>query len=175
MQSNKWGPDAWSLFHTMSFNYPLDPKQCDKDDYKSFFKTLTNILPCNICRKSYSFFYEKFPIDEYLDDRNGVVFWLFTLHNIVNLKLDKPTAELKDVVLKYENFRARCGNIDTTNKQKLEECQKPLKWNVEMEYFVDETMKKYNNMTVKKIADLLKNNPEREEIKNIIKNTNKSD
>jgi len=72
-------------------------------------------------------------------------------------------------------LRARCGNIDTTNKQKLEECQKPLKWNIEMEYFVDETMKKYNNMTVKKIADLLKNNPEREEIKNIIKNTNKSD
>ena len=173
MQSNKWGPDAWSFFHTVSFNYPLDPKQCDKDAYKTFFENLKQMLPCSVCRKSYIFFYDNFPIDEYLEDRNGVVYWLFILHNIVNMKLDKPVAKFKDIVLKYENNRARCGNINTSNLEKLKECQKPIIWNVEMETFVENTFCKYNDITLKKVAKLIKHNQDRDEVKHIIKNIDK--
>ena len=170
MQSNKWGPDAWSFFHTISFNYPLDPKQCDKDAYKTFYETQKQILPCSICRKSYNFFYDNFPIDDYLEDRNGVIYWLFILHNIVNMKLDKPLAHFKDVILKYENMRARCGNIDTSNTEKIKECQEPKEWNIEMEHFMNYTFEKYNDMTIKKIARIIKDNMDREEIKQIVKN-----
>ena len=175
MQSNKWGPDAWSFFHTVSFNYPLDPKQCDKDAYKVFFESLKLMLPCSICRKSYNFFYDNFPIDNYLEDRNGVVYWLFILHNIVNMKLDKPTAKFRDVVLKYENNRAKCGNIDTSDTEKIKECQKPVKWNVGMESFVEDTFNKYNTVTIKNIAKMIKKNQDRDEIQHIIGNIEKLD
>jgi len=173
MQSNKWGPDAWSFFHTLSFNYPIDPKQCDKDAYKTFFENMKLMLPCSVCRKSYIFFYDNFPINDYLEDRNGVTYWLFILHNIVNLKLDKPIAKFRDIVLKYENNRARCGNIDTSNKKKLKQCQKPVGWNMEMESFVENTFNKYNDITIKHIAQMIKKNKDREEIKNILDNIDK--
>ena len=174
MQSNKWGPDAWSFFHTVTFNYPLDPKQCDKDAYKLFFENLKNILPCSICRNSYILLYDKFPIDDYLEDRIGVTFWLYTLHNIINLKLNKKMVDFRDVILKYENLRARCGNIDTTDTEKLKECQKKIEWNVEMKHFYDNTIKKYYNITTDKISFMLKNNTDRDEIKQIIANIQKN-
>ena len=170
MQSNKWGSHAWTFFHTTTFNYPNDPKQCDKDAYVKFFEVMREILPCSICRKSYEFLYNNFSIDDYLDDRNGVVYWLFILHNIINLKLGKKLADFKDVVLTYENARARCGNIDTSDMKKIEECQQPVLWNVEMEHFVENTYKKYNDITIKKIKKLIKENKDRLEIQLIITN-----
>lgn len=167
MQSNKWGPHAWEFFHTISFNYPLEPKQCDKERYRNFFESIKSILPCSICKNSFTFFYENLPIDQYLEDRNGVVYWLFTIHNIINLKLENELTSFRDMILKYENTRARCGNIDTKNKDKLIECQKAIAWNNEMEDFLQQTINKYETFTIKKIAKLIKENKDRQEIINI--------
>jgi hypothetical protein len=169
MQSNKWGKHAWTFFHTLSFNYPIVPMQCDRDNYKKFFELIKDMLPCNVCKKSFIFFYNNLPIDDYLDDRNGVVYWLYTMHNIVNLKLDTNVFDFKELILKYENRRARCGNINTSDKKKLAECQKYIEWNKEMEDFRTQTIKKYESITIKRIGKLIKDNTKREEIKYILK------
>jgi hypothetical protein len=170
MQSNKWGKHCWEFCHNVSFNYPINPSKSDKDSHKLFYENLKNILPCSVCRCSYSFFYENFPIDEYLDDRHGVVYWLYIVHNIVNLKLNNELMSFKDVILKYENNRARCGNIDTKNTDILLECQKPIEWNDEMEIFYRYTITKYEKNTIKKLAKLLKYNPDHKDILKILKN-----
>jgi uncharacterized protein YdhG (YjbR/CyaY superfamily) len=82
--------------------------------------------------------------------------------------------DFRDVILKYENLRARCGNIDTTDSEKLKECQKKIEWNVEMKHFYDNTIKKYYNITTDKISFMLKNNTDRDEIKQIIANIQKN-
>ena len=50
MQVNKWGPGGWAFMHTITFNYPLNPTDDDKQHYKNFFQSLKYILPCNYCR-----------------------------------------------------------------------------------------------------------------------------
>ena len=170
MQSNKWGPLGWGFSHAVTFNYPLEPTLEDKYYYKNYFVSFSTILPCRICSNSFKFFYENLPIDEYLDDRNGITYWLYIIHNLVNLKLGNQIVHFKDVILKYENMRARCGNINTKNKKILAECQQELVWNRKMERFMNETFNKYHEMTIQKIIKIIKNNKERPEIIDIVKN-----
>lgn len=170
MQSNKWGPLGWDFSHAVTFNYPLEPTREEKQQYKNYFVSFSIILPCRICSNSFKFFYENLPINDYLEDRNGITYWLYIIHNLVNLKLGNPIVHFKDVILKYENMRARCGNINTKDKQILEDCQLPLEWNRKMERFMNDTFEKYHNMTIRRIVKMIKKHEERPEICNILKN-----
>ena len=43
MLTSVWGPSLWHYLHTMSFNYPTNPTNADKKnyrDYKSFLSSL---------------------------------------------------------------------------------------------------------------------------------------
>ena len=46
MLTSVWGPSAWHLLHTMSFNYPVEPTQEQKHHYRNFVLNLKNVLPC---------------------------------------------------------------------------------------------------------------------------------
>jgi hypothetical protein len=168
MQSNKWGKHGWEFLHSVSFNYPIKPLQEDRETYRFFFESVKKILPCKICRDSFTFFYDNIPIDEYLDDRNGVVYWLYIMHNIVNLKLSNKLESFKDILLKYENQRAKCGNINTKDKELLSECQKDIDWNDAMEEFYQQTIDKYEKKTIETISKLIKNNREKQDVINIL-------
>jgi hypothetical protein len=41
-----WGPPMWHFLHTMSFNYPVNPTQEDKEHYRDFVLSLQHVLPC---------------------------------------------------------------------------------------------------------------------------------
>ena len=45
-----WGPALWHALHTISFNYPTNPTDKDKENYRDFMLSLVNILPCKYCR-----------------------------------------------------------------------------------------------------------------------------
>ena len=47
-----WGPVMWLTMHTVSFNYPVNPSEQDKRNYKQFFGSLKNTLPCGKCREN---------------------------------------------------------------------------------------------------------------------------
>ena len=52
MLTQIWGPPLWHFLHTMSFNYPVNPTQNDKNNYRNFVLNLKHILPCGKCRKN---------------------------------------------------------------------------------------------------------------------------
>jgi hypothetical protein len=117
MQTSKWGPSAWDYLHTLTFNYPENPSDDNKKYYYELFNNLKFTLPCKYCRESYSIFFKYININDYLDDRKGITYWLYTIHNIVNLKLNKKKVDFIDVVNYYEKRRAN---------QKNETCKKKL-------------------------------------------------
>jgi hypothetical protein len=117
MQTSKWGPSAWDYLHTLSFNYPENPSDDNKKYYYELFNNLRFTLPCKYCRESYNIFFKYININDYLDDREGITYWLFTIHNIVNLKLNKKKVNFIDVVNYYEKRRA--NQIHETCKKKL--------------------------------------------------------
>jgi hypothetical protein len=106
MQTSKWGPSAWEYLHTLTFNYPEKPTDDNKKYYYELFDNLKYTLPCKYCRESFSIFFKYININDYLNDRMGITYWLFTIHNIVNYKLNKKKVDFIDVVDFYEKRRA---------------------------------------------------------------------
>ena len=62
MLTSVWGPALWHSLHTMSFNYPVNPSDEQKQQYYNFFKSLQHVLPCRYCRENYTLNLEKLPL-----------------------------------------------------------------------------------------------------------------
>ena len=84
-----WGPYGWKFMHYVSLGYPESPSENDKRDYKAFFTSLQNILPCEKCQVNYQKNIYDHPIDNALDNRNSLVKWIIDIHNRVNKELGK--------------------------------------------------------------------------------------
>lgn len=85
MQTTKWGPSGWNLFHNIAINYV--PTHENKYIYKQFYENFKHILPCKYCRESYSVFFAEIPIDQYLVSSERLYYWTYLIHNKVNDKL----------------------------------------------------------------------------------------
>lgn len=89
MDTRFWGPDGWKLLHSIAVSYPCKPSKTEKDTYKLFFNGIRHILPCIYCRRSYTEYISKLPIDGFLNSRKSLSEWLYRIHNMVNDKLRK--------------------------------------------------------------------------------------
>ena len=93
MQTTKWGPSAWDTFFIFSRNYPEKYNPENKEHLevrkhtKRFYQALVYILPCKYCRLSFKDFWKEVPIEDYLDTRNDLTFWVYTIKDLVNKKL----------------------------------------------------------------------------------------
>ena len=87
--SNIWGPSAWRFLHTITFNYPINPTNEQKEIYRNFFKNLGLVLPCGICEYNYNIHLVKYPIENYLKTKEDLVKWLINIHNEVNILHNK--------------------------------------------------------------------------------------
>lgn len=106
-----WGPSLWMTLHTISFNYPCHPTTAQKQQYKAFFDSLHNVLPCGKCRDN---LVANLASTRYTNDvfqsRDTLSRWVYDLHTCVNKMLGKSTpVSYAEVRHTYENFRARCG------------------------------------------------------------------
>lgn len=120
-----WGPAAWIFLHTVTFGYPINPSDEQKENYKKFFELIGDILPCSHCRKSYKEFIkmkESELNDGAMENRETFTKWFYNIHQKVNEKLDVDYGIMyEDMVKKYESFRAKCDR-----KIKENGCLTPL-------------------------------------------------
>jgi hypothetical protein len=103
MNQNIWGPHLWFSLHTISFNYPLEPKEDEKEQYNNFFLNLENVIPCSICKKNYKRHLKEHPIKDYLTNRKTLVYWVIDMHNMVNGEIGKKILSYDVVIKKYED------------------------------------------------------------------------
>jgi hypothetical protein len=104
-----WGPPMWHALHTISFNYPVDPTQEQKKQYRDFILQLQYVLPCKYCRINLEKNFKQMPLTwEDMKDRFTFSFYIYRLHEMVNQLLGKKSGlSYEDVRDRYENFRAR--------------------------------------------------------------------
>jgi hypothetical protein len=109
-----WGPDTWNSLHAITFNYPKNPTELDKQHYKHYFELLVVVLPCCNCRESY----RKHINDEnnnlkltyeVMESRYTLTHWLYRVHCAVN----KETGYTYDISYeqlcnKYNSYIAIC-------------------------------------------------------------------
>jgi len=145
--SNIFGPPLWLFLHIISFNYPVEPTDEDKINYRNFILSLQNILPCKTCRMNLSKNFKQLPLT--MDDmKNRKTFstYVYNLHNVINKMLHKPNYLTYEKVRdKYEEYRAKCITKTKTVKNKHVGCVVPLN-------------KKHKKRCIIKIVKTKKNN-----------------
>ena len=118
MLTTVWGPSLWHTLHIISFNYPVNPTQQDKKNYKRFIKDLRYVLPCKYCRMNFKRNLKEVPLtDKALKNRNNFSRWMFKMHEHINKMLGKKSGlKYCDVRERYEHFRSRCTQDKETIK-----------------------------------------------------------
>jgi hypothetical protein len=131
MLTTIWGPSTWHLLHTMSFNYPVNPCNDDKVNYRDFILNLQNVLPCGKCRKNLHKNFKKLPLRMTdMQSRDTFSRYVYRLHELVNKMLKKKSGlSYNDVRERYEHFRSRCvleeeKTPDPTKKE--DGCTEPI-------------------------------------------------
>ena len=79
-----WGPHAWDFMLAVAMTYPDDPNEQIANNYRNFYHSLANILPCLVCRDHYVENLKELPIDDYLGNSKLLSKWVVKMHNIVN-------------------------------------------------------------------------------------------
>ena len=88
MDTRIWGPSAWKLLHSITFNYPGNTNKSMQKKYQSFFNNIKDILPCIHCRNSYKEYISNLPFtDQIMTNNFSLSQNLFKIHNKVNHKL----------------------------------------------------------------------------------------
>jgi len=90
MATKQWGPHAWDfLFTSIMGRYPVKTKRNSQIAlvYKTFLTNLSEVMPCIFCRRSFSQFLKKLPIEPFLIGRIELMYWLYQMKDLVNQKL----------------------------------------------------------------------------------------
>jgi hypothetical protein len=99
----------------MSFNYPLEPNNEDKESYKRFFINLQDVIPCSVCKKNYKRHLKEHPINNFLNNRKDLVYWVIDMHNMVNGEIGKKILSYDVVIKKYENVYGKKIKLESDN------------------------------------------------------------
>jgi hypothetical protein len=137
MVTKIWGPVAWTLMHTISFNYPIHPTNEDKRHYRDFILNLQYVLPCKYCRMNLKNNFKQHPLNMcHMANRETFSRYVYELHELVNKMLHKKSnLTYCDVRERYEHFRSRCTEDEPkvftfkknrTLKKKEKGCTEPL-------------------------------------------------
>lgn len=117
MNPEIWGPGAWTFLHTVTFNYPKNPSDIQKRNYKDFFENLQNILPCSKCANHYGHNLNKFSLDDALESKDKLIKWLIDIHNEVNRKNNKKIYNYKEVIQIYDNLYSNNNRFNLNSKK----------------------------------------------------------
>lgn len=110
---NVWGQCAWTFIHHVALGYPTHPTERDIHDYSAFFESLSNVLPCKMCRTNLRAHLAQVPPEEALRTGKRALFeWTVSLHNAVNASKLKP---IRDPVYMYPRYHKRIYAVHARN------------------------------------------------------------
>lgn len=125
-----WGPVGWKFIHFIALGYPQNPTEVQKSDYKTFFESIKNILPCSICSNNYKKHLIDLPLsDEVLQNREELLKWTIDMHNEVNIQNNKKKLSYDEAIdLMLNNFnddnndnnKTKINNIEYNKKSKID-------------------------------------------------------
>lgn len=82
MGTKLWGPDTWYVIHVIADSAPDKLNRQEQEDYKKFYKSLANVLPCPSCSEHYKKFLKHDP--PRFKTRYEMLQWTIRAHNNAN-------------------------------------------------------------------------------------------
>lgn len=119
-----WGPSQWEALHNITFNYPHNPTDDDKEKYYNYFMALSYVLPCCTCRDNFKKHLSEGETKltmEHLANRESLTKWLHFFHQAVCKRLGfEYDISYERMCKRYNSFIAKC---ELTKEQKQEAFQ----------------------------------------------------
>jgi hypothetical protein len=114
-----WGPHGWKFMHYVALAYPAKPTLEQKNEYKIFFESIQNILPCGMCSYNYKKHLKELPMDDKVLESNITLLkWTIDMHNKVNVQNGKREYNSEEVInLLINNFGDKKENFEDTKDQ----------------------------------------------------------
>lgn len=84
MNPEYWGPPAWRFIHSVALSYPENPTSNDIENYRNFFISIGNVLPCERCQEHYKKNVSIETLNKALVNNKSLFKWTVNLHNKVN-------------------------------------------------------------------------------------------
>jgi len=96
-----WGSTLWSSMIYVALGYPKSsPSTQMKQQYDSYYRALTNVLPCESCQQNYQKHLAQYPPN--LEDQSTLLNWLLTIHNeTLKAQNRSPIPDIQSFVNKY--------------------------------------------------------------------------
>ena len=108
MQSAIFGPAFWMSIHLVSFNYPLEPTEVDKENYHNWLMSIGKVLPCRYCRENFeNHLKTEGYSDLALESRDAFYRFCYDLHCVVYGMLTKKSPPYDSDRLTYKFVRAK--------------------------------------------------------------------
>lgn len=79
-----WGPCAWKFLHAITFTYPLQPTDSEREKYKQFFMSIGHVLPCRQCGSHFLNEVHHMDVEKVFVNKESLSSWLVDVHNDVN-------------------------------------------------------------------------------------------
>jgi hypothetical protein len=100
-----WGPALWMILHSACEKIGSQQlKKLPQEESRIWLGLLQSLrysLPCPQCKKHYTAYVAKIPIQHITKD--GVRRWLFHLHNHVNQQTGQQEVAEEDLITRYDN------------------------------------------------------------------------
>lgn len=119
MPPEVWGPIFWRALHIASLAYTDKPTPRQKTNMKNFYESMVDVIPCPICRHHYEQNLKELPIDEALNSHMGLITWVWTMHNKINVQLDKRE-------FTFDEFIASMQQLDVAAKAASQGSRSPF-------------------------------------------------
>jgi hypothetical protein len=97
-----WGPPAWDFLFYVVLSYSDTPTQDEKNNIKTFFESLGNILPCEKCQYNYKKHTTITQLsNSVLASRYTLVLWLLDIYNDICVLNNKKILTYQNIIDKY--------------------------------------------------------------------------
>lgn len=97
-----FGPCTWKLLHSVSFTFPDNPSEEQKENYLAFIHALSKVLPCPECQRDMQEYIREKTVD--VSSRSKFSTWCVDFHNYVNKKLGKSPVPYEEVARRYSGW-----------------------------------------------------------------------
>lgn len=118
MDPRIWGPHTWFFLHTLTFSYPDNPSKTDKINMENFIFSLSNVLPCSVCKKHFQQNLKKYPVKNFLNSRDEYVNWMIDIHNVVNRNTGKKIRDNVDIIKNYNDLYKKKFTCSLSDRKK---------------------------------------------------------
>jgi len=112
MDPKIWGRNMWTSMVHIAQVYPTNPTNNDINNYKIYYTSIANVLPCEICRGNYRNHLTNLPIR--LESKQALLDWLYRIHNQTLIQQNRPQISYLEFMNKYS------GKVGYTNSNKTQ-------------------------------------------------------